>query len=611
MVTISGESELEVFRKTWTGETILDLLPRHNGLLRVDWAIGVGKSCCLDQTIEAAIQSKQYDLVVALLPTRQLINERKWILEPSTNVRIVNLEPRPKERCGPLNQLWNVFEKNGLGGLGRMKLCGKCRHRNECPWPGQFGKALKGVQVIFGTQAHLEYSPTFITQLIQWSQADRVLVLLDEVNFILKSFNRRIRQKDLQRFIEVLRTSKSGKWKSLNTKWVYFCGLLLKAPTEDLRSNEWQVPRIPREWSIAIQKSGYELFGDKFRFLVFDLLHFSRSPLESRERGGNGDLLFSVPPLIRGDFIIFSGTAQQEFSRFRLGQDFGSPFESYRFEHPGTAWFNIASRLGMKRYFLKNCKQILDFFAELTARRIREGKRVLLVAKKCFAPFCAREIEKRLHGLGFSGIRIISKGWESADLTDPGTIPIISYGLIGTNIFQDFDCAYCLTGYYVTEESVNAILQDVLASDMNIPLRVYMEGRPLRRKAGVLHPHHKIYDIHRLAQLALDHLEMDVVLQGVGRVRPYTKPREVITFQCAGHPQLVYEKEFQSVGEARNFFGIPSLRDQKKNERRAKVLLGKDSGLSQKEVANALGCSVRTVKRYWKNIEEGATNPYK
>ena len=61
----------------------------------------------------------------------------------------------------------------------------------------------------------------------------------------------------------------------------------------------------------------------------------------------------------------------------------------------------------------------------------------------------------------------------------------------------------------------------------------------------------------RLAQYALDQQELDVVLQAVGRVRPYTRPREVITFQCAAHPQLDYDREFNSIEEARQFFGIP------------------------------------------------------
>jgi hypothetical protein len=92
---------------------------------------------------------------------------------------------------------------------------------------------------------------------------------------------------------------------------------------------------------------------------------------------------------------------------------------------------------------------------------------------------------------------------------------------------------------------------------------------------------------------------MDVVVQAVGRVRPYTKPREVITFQCGEHSQLKYTSEFHSVEAARRFFEIPSLRERKQHERTAQVQAAKAEGRTQQETARMLGVSVRTVKRYW------------
>ena len=179
--------------------------------------------------------------------------------------------------------------------------------------------------------------------------------------------------------------------------------------------------------------------------------------------------------------------------------------------------------------------------------------------------------------------------------------------MIGTNLFQEFDCAYCLTGYYVTEEAINGILQDLLGSDMKIPLRISIEGRPCRRRAGVLNQKDRLYDLHTLAQHALDHQEMDTVLQAVGRVRPYTEPREVITFQCAGHPDFEYTREFTSIGEARNHFSIPGRRSAQTAELRSQVQDAREKGMKQHEAATQLGVSTRTIKRYWNR--KGATNP--
>ena len=180
------------------------------------------------------------------------------------------------------------------------------------------------------------------------------------------------------------------------------------------------------------------------------------------------------------------------------------------------------------------------------------------------------------------------------------TIPLIHYGMIGTNLFEDFDCAYCLSGYYTKEEVVGSILHDVVASDGIIPVKITTGGHPRRRRAVLVNPEDRYYDVGELAQLALLQQEMNVVLQAVGRVRPYTRPREVITFQCSEHPTMAYTAEFNSLGEAREYFGIPSCRDAKKQEAINRVRDAKQKGQTQVEAAEQLGVSLSTVERYWK-----------
>ena len=117
----------------------------------------------------------------------------------------------------------------------------------------------------------------------------------------------------------------------------------------------------------------------------------------------------------------------------------------------------------------------------------------------------------------------------------------------------------------------------------------------------MLNPSHRIYDTKNLAQLALDHQEMGVVLQAVGRVRPYTKAREIFTFQCAAHPQLSYTEEFHSLGEAREYFGILTRRNFMYQQRVVNIQRAKATGLTQTQTAQAEGISLSTVKRYWHN----------
>jgi hypothetical protein len=73
-------------------------------------------------------------------------------------------------------------------------------------------------------------------------------------------------------------------------------------------------------------------------------------------------------------------------------------------------------------------------------------------------------VETTAGGNGFVEQRGMTAEWNTTDLTAPAVVPLISSGTIGTYIFEDFDCAYCLTGYYVTEEVVNSSVQDLLAS---------------------------------------------------------------------------------------------------------------------------------------------------
>ena len=110
MRLIQPPDGLQSFRQEWTGEHTLELLDKHSGRLLVNWAVGVGKSYNLDSTIEAAARSGRYDLVVALLPTRQVLDERRWILNPPEDIRVVNLKARPKGRCGELDILHCHFK---------------------------------------------------------------------------------------------------------------------------------------------------------------------------------------------------------------------------------------------------------------------------------------------------------------------------------------------------------------------------------------------------------------------------------------------------------------------------------------------------------------------
>ena len=166
-----------------------------------------------------------------------------------------------------------------------------------------------------------------------------------------------------------------------------------------------------------------------------------------------------------------------------------------------TCWFNLASPIGSRRYFARHAPQVLDFFAPLVARRAAEGKRVLLVVKKQFTALCAAALAERFAALG-ADLRVVTEGWTEGLLHDPRVVPLITYGMIGTNLFEHFDAVYCLSGFYVHEGVVDQCLQDVIRQDLRLPIRIETVGNPRRRRATVADPAHRFYDLARLAQPA-------------------------------------------------------------------------------------------------------------
>ena len=117
-----------------------------------------------------------------------------------------------------------------------------------------------------------------------------MLVLLDEMNFLLSSFRHQVTRRDLDQFQTIVSRMNPKKGKARHQRWRYLADLLQQAATHDLRCTEWAFPYFTHEWAFGVQALGWQIFGDSFRFLGYDLLQFGYSLLDSRERAPNGDL---------------------------------------------------------------------------------------------------------------------------------------------------------------------------------------------------------------------------------------------------------------------------------------------------------------------------------
>jgi len=589
---------LQLLRAKLDGAALLGRLDELGGKFLVSAPIGAGKSFAVDSVIRAAVG--RYSLIVALSPTREVQSEREMVRQPPDGLKVVVLRPRPSGDCGKeLDRRWKIYERNALSLLGRAELCGGCDRVETCFWPLQYSvRYLEGARVIFGTQSHLERSPYFLSQMQQATCAEgRVLVILDESRCVMARARRSIPRRNIEMYIDALSTLRrvrGGRHHNL----IYQSTLLLSANTSDLRSTDWDVGRpSSSKWELAAQRAGVDKYGAEFRDIAHDFNLFAHSPLTSRERGDDGSVIFAVTPFLGVDTLIMSGTSNPEFIAHRLGMVLPDPFSGLRIFHPGTDWTNIASRIGMRKFFPSNFPQICDFFASLVSKRLSEGKRPLLIVKKRFKELTLRKMQQRLRELGREDARVVDGYAADADLSAPWTVPIISFGSIGTNRFEDFKAAYCVSGFYASGPDVENLLQEVRASDYRIAVDLRSEGFPPRRIAGAANAADRIYDVHRIADLARKELEDDVVVQAVGRVRPFTKPREIVTFQCAELPGV--DREFTSLAEVRRFFGVASRREAKRDATAAAVAAAKEEGITRKEAARRIGVSPRTVRRHW------------
>lgn len=590
---------LSELRKSLRGEKILSLAAEAPIVL-INAPIGAGKSYSIDNTIEAALHGEAYDLIVVLAPTRAVLEERRLLKTNDHGVRVMNMRPRPVNLCGKTaNQKWSKIETMGLGAYGRATICKFCLYKSECYWLLQRKEKLKGVQVVFATQTHLQNSSDFLYYLQHWTQSRRALILIDEGNIITAPFKRMIGTDDLTRFQTVIdsivRTTGSTQFNDLS----FYISTLQAASTIDLRRPDWKLRALGSKDVLKIQFKGMELFQDTFRFIERELIEFGKSPPDSREKLPDGSIRFAMPPSLNQRIVFFSGTTQPKLMSFRLGQEIKHYPETPALVSSGSKFYNIASRSGMASYFPGNSSQIYDFVADLLTLRISEGKRMVLLSRKKFIQESASEIQKRLKANGLKNYTVIDPKDKRFAPGKTKQIPIIHYGMIGVNRFEDYDGICCINGFYINEDILNGVLQDIQATDFHIPIMIRTNGIPLRRKAGAISGEDQIFDTHRMAQIVLDDLEMGGVLQAIGRVRPFTKPREVITFQCAELPGYKYDAEFRSITEARQFFGFKNRREKAKNESHRKVQECKQKGMTKTAAAKETGLSLRTVGRHW------------
>ncbi|HEX4610598.1 MAG TPA: helix-turn-helix domain-containing protein [Urbifossiella sp.] len=595
--TVSGDVALAAFRQGLIAPELLSHLKAGGGKLLVNLPVGVGKSHALDGIAAEVARSEPDALVLVSAPRTDILAETRGRLVKLGLDPLV-LRPRPRKRCGPLDAAWEGLEQLGCSALARRTLCGACPHRAGCTWPDRWAE-LAGRRLVLAAQQHLANDPDFIARLQTATGARKVVALVDESDLLLRKAEREVIGTDLVRF-----AAAAAGTASPGPAWETACRTLHIAAQADLLAR-WTLPRVGPKWAADVAAEGRRRYGPTFRFVGYDLIQFARSDSSTRARLDGGGVRFAYPPDLGDEFVIFSGSAAAELVRYRLDPDhwrapITTPFAGYRFRHPDTTWVNLADAAGTDKYFPANAGRVLDLFARLVARNIAAGKRTLLVCRKKFRELCQAEIRQRVEALVGGRVRVVTRNWTQHDLTDPRTVPLITYGISGVNRFEGHHTVYCLTGYYTARAAVEVLVNDIEPPSRQFPVELTFGTRPPRRAAVVSDPAAAVTIVPALARWTLEQKEGDVVVQAVGRVRPFTRPREVVTFQVGDLPGVTYDHQVTNLAGLRAHFGLPTpgqLRRADTADRSAVAARLKAEGKTRKEIAAELGVSLATVKR--------------
>ena len=173
-------------------------------------------------------------------------------------------------------------------------------------------------------------------------------------------------------------------------------------------------------------------------------------------------------------------------------------------------------------------------------------------------------------------------------------IPLAHYGLRGVNRFELYENCICLNSFYTHPNALSDAIQYATPQADRIDVEVVS----LKNSRTVsIHEKYRYTRVKRLARGYLQMLELDPVIQAIGRVRPFTRPRRVIVSQMNDLSALGPVKEVRSYKEILEIFGVQDI-FKKKIEDRNKTVHGlRSKGMTIREIAATTGMSKSNIGR--------------
>jgi hypothetical protein len=599
-VRLIDERQLAGFRaRELAPSQLYQQIPHNDSVALVALPPGVGKSRAAQDLVHHALDH-DHDLVIYVAPIRAIIAEMDLVRQLPLG-SVVTLEPRPRWLCGAADAAWKDLERNGCAAFAKATLCKMCVHRDDnggdCSWPDQLDRIGTGTRLVVLTEQYLILNPLLIRQVREKVKSDRQLVILDEGLFVTSAIVRRFTKPDLESFREALVEAQkaAGAAEAGIKAWLEGIDFLL--------DREVELEALRRFWSnrlqfavLATQLAGQQTLGGKFRYLAPDL-ELLNSPVTTGQWRDGDTFEIVVRVDTRGsDVIIMAPYLDAEIVEERLSRPAIQLFSNVVFRHSETRILNISDPVGTARTLSQSdhFNRVVDFFVALILRNVAHRRRTVLVTRKQFLNRVKARVEEVSLTLGRSLTCVLASARNTFETCEPTEVALINYGIVGINSLQSFDHVYCIGGYYARADHLNGVYQQTLPPDSRMPIGVRMEGRRRRvyaadQEFGTRYHARRAEATHRM-------IERRVVLQAIGRVRPFTTPAEVILFQCDDlSAELGPIDEFTSLAAARRTFHVPTLSQLKRAALGEQVRVRQEAGESLRTIAADLGISPSTV----------------
>jgi hypothetical protein len=574
-------------------------IPRDDRVAVINLPPGIGKSRAARALVKHA-QEHDHDLVIYVAPTRNIIGELDLVhhLAPKS---VVLLERRPAQLCGEADAAWKDFERGGCAALAKASLCEPCAQRDInggiCSWPDQLNRIGADTRLVVLTEQYLFLNPLLICQIRQRANPHRQLVILDEGLFVRSAIVRRFTMTDLERFRAALtKAQKAADTGETGIKsWLDGIDFLL--------DREVELEELRRFWSnqlrfnvLQTQRAGHRMFGGGFRYLAPELELLNSAVTTGQWRDGETFEIVARVDTRGSDVAIMAAYVDVDIVEERLSRPAIQLFSQFLFRHSKTRIVNIADPIGTATTLAcpEHFNRVIDFFLALALRNAARNRRTVLVSRKRFVPRIIARIEGVSAALGRPLKCVQASSGRPFDRCEPAEIAVINYGIVGVNSLQSFDALYCVGGFYARTDHLNDVYQQSLSPDMRMPISIRMEGR--RRRVYAADRQFNTRYHARRAEATHHMIERHVVLQAVGRVRPFTTPAEVILFQCDDLTgELGSIDEFASLGVARRVLDVPTLARMKRAALGEIIRARRNAGERLRAIAADLGISPSTA----------------